>query len=86
MSRAGIHVLDSVIAQRFADFGGGPWVGQIATEGDFARAGCLWAIEKCPSVEAKRPNHVPAFQRSCLKWLADIRDADPDWDGDNASR
>ena len=72
--------------RRFADFGGGPMVGNVGAEGDFARAGYLWAIEKRPMGEINCPAYIPAFQRGCIKWLADIRDVDRDWSGDNAPR
>jgi len=49
------------------------------------RAGYSWAVEKRPIAEVNCPNDVPAFQRGCVQWLADIRDADPDWASDPAS-
>ncbi len=81
-----IQVPDSVVEQRFADFGAGPMVGKIGSEGDFARAGYIWALEKRPAAEINCPNYVPAFQRGCLKWLADMRDVDPDWSGEASPR
>ena len=77
-----IEVPNSVIEQRFADFGAGPMVGQAGSEGDLARAGYIWALERRPAAEINCPNHVPAFQRGCIKWLADMRDIDPDWSGE----
>ena len=47
-ARKKIAVPDAVIAQRFADFRGGPMVGG-ADEGDFARAGYIWAMQKRPT-------------------------------------
>jgi len=78
----GLHVPDAVIEQRIADFGAGPRIDTLGTEGDYARAGYSWAMEKRPKDEAKCPPYVPAFQRGCAKWLADIRDVDPGWSDD----
>jgi len=85
-ARKKIAVPDAMIAQRFADFRGGTMVGEGADEGDFARAGYIWAMQKRPTDAINCPNHVLAFQRGCIKWLSDIRDVDPDWSGDSAPR
>ena len=85
-ARRKVLVPAAVMEQSLADFGAGPMVGNVGTEGDLARAGYLWATEKRPSAEINCPAHIPAFQRGCSKWLADIHDLDQDWSGDSAPR
>ena len=79
-----VRVPDPIIEQRFVDFGGGPQIDKVGTQGDYARAGYLWAMEKRPKHESSCPPHIPAFQRGCAMWLADIRDVDQGWSDDTA--
>jgi hypothetical protein len=62
-----------VVERRLAEFGDGPIIAENATEGDFARAGYIWATMHRPKAPSVCPAHVAALQRGCLLWIDDAR-------------